>query len=207
MVKSRQAGWIVIILVVVLLPGIVAARPIACETVASKIAAAFLRRLARDSGNILGAGGVDLALVDEVTSGVPAGSTAAQVKKKVKRLWGHTQNKIQRKCTDEQAARMYPTAGFDTRSVTDELFNRFGLPWIARMRDAARPYGEACVRYGIVQSGYAARDHIRWGVDRWERYRKLVNAHCPSGVFDELKAISLRELGPLLRSIPPDEDH
>jgi hypothetical protein len=152
------------------------------------ITAAYVRRLARDTGNQISAHDVDVALVASMTLGVPTGTAAAErVADHYRRLWKHTENKIHRKCSNAEAAAVYPGTGTTTALVTDDLFNLYGIPWVSALRSLSAPYGKECTQVAILQAGYAARDQIRRGNDYWDRYKRLVDRVCPNGLFDEIE--------------------
>lgn len=161
-----------------------------CSVASARIVAAFLRRLARDTGNLVRTEGVDVALADTMSLGVPTGTVSSRVQDKAIRLWKHTENKIHRKCTDAEAAAAYPGTGNTTAEVTDDLFNRYGLPWVGVLRDMAGPYGARCAQLALVQAGYAGRDRVRRGLHVWGRYAPLVAHACPAGLFDDIAEIS-----------------
>lgn len=168
-----------------------------CDDAAHRIASAFIRRLARDTGNIIADYGVDVPLVQTMALGVPTGSAAARVADKAIRLWWHTESKIRRKCLDAEAAAIYPGPGLTSGEVTDDLFNLYGLPWASSARNFVRPYGARCARVAILQAGYALRDEIRRGVDHWALYGGLVDRYCPSDLFDDIRELSASYLSDL----------
>lgn len=176
-----------------------------CEDTAAKMTAAFVRRLARDTGNSIGRYGVELSLATDMTLGVPSATAAARVQAQLERLWIHTENKIHRKCSDAEAAARWPGDGQTTAAVTDDLFNQFGLPWVSALRNLTAPHGAACAQVAIVQAGYAARDRIRFGAYNWERYATLVDRVCPAYVFVDIEEASeLHLLGALdVLRLPP----
>jgi hypothetical protein len=168
-----------------------------CTEAAPRVTSAFMRRLARDTGNLIYDEGTNLSLVDTMSLGQPAGTAGAlKVRDKAVRLWGHTDSKIHRKCTDAQAAVIYPGGGPTVNSTTDDLFNMYGLPWVAALRDLTAPSGRRCAQVAIVQAGYAARDQLRDGIDSWKKYGLLVDHFCPPGVFDTVKQTTADYLFP-----------
>jgi hypothetical protein len=159
-----------------------------CTDAAPRVTSAFMRRLARDTGNLIYLEGTNLSLVDTMSLGVPAGTAGAlKVRDKAMRLWGHTHSKIHRKCTDAQAAVIYPGDAASVRIATDDLFNMYGLPWVSALRDLTAPSGRRCAQVAIVQAGYAARDQLRDGIDTWKKYGELVDHFCPPQLFESVK--------------------
>jgi hypothetical protein len=116
------------------------------------------------------------------------------MKQKARRLWGHTENKIHRKCTDAEAGETYPGGGATTLEIVDDLFNDYAIPWASAVRALAGSYGERCTQYAFIHAGYAARDFIRDGADNWARYQTLVERVCPPGLFEEVKDATSRYL-------------
>jgi hypothetical protein len=189
--RSTALLGMVMVIVGSLLQPRAAAGVATCGSVADQIMAAFARRLARDTGNLIGAEGVDISLVTQMSLGLPAGTAGAlHVRDKTIRVWGHTYSKVHRKCTDAQASANFPGGGHTVAQVVDNLFNRYGLPWVEGLRDLARSSGAECAQYVIVQAGYAARDAVRHGRDHWQRYEKLVDQHCPHGLFHQAKLMT-----------------
>jgi hypothetical protein len=175
-----------------------------CASAFNRIVPAFIRRLARDSGNVLGRDAEPVVLLTTMRLGVPSGTAAARrLEDKARRLWAHTENKIRRKCSDVEAAATYPGEGRNTFEVTDDLFNLYGLPWVAALRVLAAPYGSDCVRVTLVQSGYAARDQLRKGQDNWPQYSHLAERYCPGGMVGALPDIAAAYLSDLRRDPPP----
>ena len=173
-----------------------------CAERAPRITAAFVRRWARDTGNLLATHGSGAALIVGMSGGTPVmGSAATRMGDKARRLWVHTEDKIHRKCTDPEAADVFPGDGATTVEVVDDLFNAYAIPWASAVRALTAPYGERCTQYAFIQAGYAARDYIDGSADRWDRYRRLVDRFCPPGLFDEVKDVTatylFRDLGEL----------
>lgn len=159
-----------------------------CMDAAPRVTSAFMRRLARDTGNLIYDEGTNLSLVDAMSLGRPAGTAGAlKVRAKAMRLWGHTHSKIHRKCTDSQATAIYPGSAATVNIATDDLFNMYGLPWVAALRDLTAPSGKRCAQVAIVQAGYAARDQLRDGIDNWKKYGELVAHFCPPTLFDSVR--------------------
>lgn len=162
-----------------------------CAEAAPRVTSAFVRRLARDTGNMIYQDGTDLSLVSTMKLGLPAGTAGAvEVRDKAVRLWGHTHRKIHRKCTDAQAAAVYPGDGATVQNTADNLFNVYGLPWVTELRNLTASAGTRCAQVAIVQAGYAARDQIRSGADSWTKYGELVNHFCPPQLFDSVKDVT-----------------
>lgn len=113
-----------------------------------------------------------------------------------------TESKIHRKCSDAEAAAVYPGAGRTAAEVTDDLFNLYGLPWVAALRDMSAPHGPGCARATLTQSGYAARDELRTGRDNWPLYGRLAARYCPTAIVDELDDMSAAFLLPDLGGGP-----
>jgi hypothetical protein len=178
-----------------------------CPERAPRITAAFVRRWARDTGNLLAAQGTDAVLIGGMSQGMPSGtSVTTQTASKARRLWSHTEDKIHRKCTDAEAGHTYPGDGATTAGVVDDLFNDYAIPWASAVRSLTGPYGERCTQYAFIQAGYAARDYIRDGADEWARYQKLVDRVCPPGLFEEVKDVTsiylFQDLGELRQAAP-----
>jgi hypothetical protein len=171
-----------------------------CSDVAPRLTAAFVRRLGRDTGNLFGAEGTSIQLVESMSDGQPSPADRRAQDKAI-RLWGHTDSKIRRKCSDAEAASVYNAAGVTT--ADDALFNRDGLPWVAAMQEVVRPLGAKCAQVALVQAGYAARDEIRSGLDRWVLYGRLVSSRCGTGVFEQLHSLSEEILMPDLGHFVP----
>lgn len=172
-----------------------------CAAAFNRITSAFIRRLARDTGNVLSRDGANAPLIGAMTLGVPTGTAAARrLDDKARRLWIHTENKIHRKCSDTEAASVYPGPGRTTAEVTDDLFNAYGLPWVAALRDLAAPFGADCVRTALVQSGYAARDQLRSGRYNWAQYEGRAARYCPPAVVAQLDDTAAAHLLPDLGS-------
>lgn len=169
-----------------------------CEVTRPRAASAFIRRLARDAGNLLGELGTELELVPSVLLGMPIGAGGPEIARKVARLWHHTENKLGRKCTDADAATLFPGDGADVPAVTDDLFNHFGLPWIRALRELVAPHGAPCARRAIVQAGRQARDWLRWGIAPWD-YLRNVDAACAPGVAGAILELIEAHLGALRR--------
>lgn len=178
----------VLVMLLVVLVGVGPAAARTCEDAAAAMTAAFFRRLARDAGNSLAREGVGVPFAPEMAGGRPAPEAAPRVESQLRRLWWHTENKIHRKCSDTQAAALWPGNGATTGAVTDDLFNLFGLPWVHTVRSIVAPYGAECAQRALVQAGYAARDQIRRGKNTWPRYGRRVAAVCPPQVFAEVEA-------------------
>ena len=159
-----------------------------CTDAAPRVASAFMRRIARDTGNLIYLEGTNISLVDAMNLGQPAGTAGAvKVRDKAVRLWGHTHSKIHRKCSDAQAAVIFPGDAPTVNKTTDDLFNMYGLPWVEALRDLTAPSGKRCAQVAIVQAGYAARDMLRDGIDNWKKYSELVDHFCPPHLFDDVK--------------------
>src|SRR5262245_36972507 len=95
-----------------------------CSDRAPRITAAFVRRWARDTGNLLAVHGSSAPLIIGMSDGLPAtGSAPTRMGQKARRLWVHTEDKIHRKCTAAEAADVFPGEGATTSGVVDDLFN------------------------------------------------------------------------------------
>lgn len=169
-----------------------------CAVTQPRATSAFFRRLGRDAGNVIARAGVNLDLPATMADGVPIGPTARPFGNKLRRIWGHTESKIQRKCRDADAAAIFPGDGATVPDVVDDLFTRYGLPWVINLRAVVAPYGAECAQRVLIQAGRAVRDQIKRGRDRWAFYLRDTPEICAPGVDAAVRAVTMSTLADLL---------